>query len=236
VNTRRDLAAAEELERRRAIEAALEAGVTVHDPATVRIGPNVRLAPDVILHPFVSLEGASSLGEGCEILPFTRIVDTVVAPNATVGPHCEAEGASIGPRARIGPFARIRPKSVIEEDARIGNFVETKNTRVGKGAKALHLTYLGDADVGAGSNVGAGVITCNYDGETKHSTKIGEGAFIGSDTQLVAPVTVGAGAYVGAGTTVTEDVPDGALALSRTRQTNKPGWATSRKARKSKSA
>ena len=236
VNTRRDLAAAEELERRRAVERALDAGVTVLDPSTVRIGPNVRLAPDVILHPFVSLEGATVLEEGCEILPFTRLVDTRVAANASVGPHCEAASSSIGPRARVGPFSRLRPKSLIEEDARIGNFVETKNTRIGKGAKAQHLSYLGDADVGAGSNVGAGVITCNYDGEAKHPTKIGEGAFIGSDVQLVAPVTVGAGAYVGAGTTVTEDVPDGALAISRVPQTNKPGWASSRKAKKTRSA
>ena len=236
VNTRRDLAAAEELERRRAVEKALDAGVTVLDPATVRIGPAVRLAPDVILHPFVSLEGSTALEEGCEILSFTRLIDTKVAANAAVGPHCEAESSSIGARARVGPFSRLRPKSVIEEDARIGNFVETKNTRVGKGAKAQHLAYLGDADIGAGSNVGAGVITCNYDGEAKHPTKIGEGAFIGSDVQLVAPVTVGAGAYVGAGTTVTEDVPDGALAISRVPQTNKPGWAASRKTKKPRSA
>ena len=236
VNTRRDLAAAEEMERRRGVERALEAGVTVHDPSTVRIGPGVRLAPDVVLHPFVSLEGATILDEGCEILSFTRLVDTHVAANATVGPHCESDSSSIGPRARVGPFSRLRPKSVIEEDARIGNFVETKNTRIGKGAKAQHLAYLGDADVGAGSNVGAGVITCNYDGEKKYPTKIGEGAFIGSDSQLVAPVTVGAGAYVGAGTTVTQDVPDGALALSRAPQANKLGWVANRKAKKSRTA
>jgi bifunctional UDP-N-acetylglucosamine pyrophosphorylase / glucosamine-1-phosphate N-acetyltransferase len=236
VNTRRDLAAAEELERRRGYERALDAGVTVLDPATVRIGPSVRFAPDVVLHPFVSLEGATVLEEGCEVFSFTRLVDTRVAANAAVGPHCECESSSIGPRARVGPFSRLRPKSVIEEDARIGNFVETKNTRIGKGAKAQHLSYLGDADVGAGSNIGAGVITCNYDGDKKHPTRIGEGAFVGSDVQLVAPVTVGAGAYVGAGTTVTEDVPDGALALSRTPQTNKPGWAAGRKAKKAKGA
>jgi bifunctional UDP-N-acetylglucosamine pyrophosphorylase/glucosamine-1-phosphate N-acetyltransferase len=232
VNTRRDLAAAEEMERRRGVERALEAGVSVLDPATVRIGPAVRFAPDVILHPFVSIEGATVLEEGCEILSFTRLVDTRVGPNATVGPHCEAESSTIGARARVGPFSRLRPKSVIEEEARIGNFVETKNTRIGKGAKAQHLSYLGDADVGAGANIGAGVITCNYDGEAKHPTKIGDGAFVGSDVQLVAPVSVGAGAYVGAGTTVTEDVPDGALALSRAPQVNKPGWAAGRKKKK----
>jgi bifunctional UDP-N-acetylglucosamine pyrophosphorylase/glucosamine-1-phosphate N-acetyltransferase len=233
VNTRRDLAAAEEIERRRGIERALDAGVTLIDPATVRIGPAVRFQPDVVLHPFVSLEGATVLEEGCEILPFTRLSDSTVAAGATVGPHCELEGARIGVRARVGPFSRIRPGSEIGEDARIGNFVETKNTIVGRGVKALHLAYLGDADVGAEANIGAGVITCNYDGEKKHRTSIGEKAFIGSDAQLIAPVRVGKEAYVGAGTTVTEDVPDGALALSRAPQTNNEGWAARRKAKKS---
>ncbi len=234
VNTRRDLAAAEEMERRRGVDRALDAGVTVLDPATVRIGPSVRLAPDVVLHPFVSLEGETSVGEGSEVFSFSRLVDTKLAAGSSVGPHCECEGASIGERAKVGPFSRIRPGSVIEEDARVGNFVETKNTRIGKGSKALHLAYLGDADIGAGANIGAGVITCNYDGEKKHPTKIGDGAFIGSDSQLVAPVTVGPGAYVGSGTTVTQDVPAGALALSRAPQTNKPDWAARRKSRKEK--
>jgi bifunctional UDP-N-acetylglucosamine pyrophosphorylase/glucosamine-1-phosphate N-acetyltransferase len=234
VNTRRDLAAAEELERRRGVEMALDAGVTVLDPATVRIGPGVSLEPDVILHSFVSLEGRTTLGEGCEVLPFTRLSDCRVGPAVTIGPHCEVEGARIGARARVGPFARLRPGSVIEEDVRVGNFVETKNTVLRRGAKALHLSYLGDADVGAGSNIGAGVITCNYDGEKKNLTKIGEKAFIGSDVQLVAPVTVGAGAYVGAGTTVTEDVPEGALALSRVPQSNRDGWVARRKEKKKK--
>ena len=232
VNTRRDLAAAEEMERRRGVDRALDAGATVLDPATVRIAPRVRVAPDVVLHPFVSLEGETTLEEGAEVLSFTRLVDTRVEAGAVVGPHVESEKASIGARARVGPFSRLRPGSAIGEDARIGNFVETKNTRVGRGAKAQHLSYLGDADIGAGANIGAGVITCNYDGEKKHPTTIGEGAFVGSDVQLVAPVTVGAGAYVGAGTTVTEDVPDGALALSRSPQTNKAGWVAKRKAKK----
>jgi bifunctional UDP-N-acetylglucosamine pyrophosphorylase / glucosamine-1-phosphate N-acetyltransferase len=233
VNTRRDLADAEELERRRGVERALDAGVTVLDPASVRIGPRVVLAPDAVLHPFVSLEGSTELSEGCEVLPFTRLVDTRLEAGAAIGPHCEAAAARIGPRARVGPFSRLRPGTVIGEDVRIGNFVEIKNSVLGKGAKAQHLAYLGDADVGAGANVGAGVITCNYDGEKKHRTSIGEGAFIGTDTQLVAPVSVGKGAYVGAGTTVTQDVPDGALALSRSPQVNKEGWATRRKTRKS---
>ena len=232
VNTRHDLAAAEEMEHRRGVERALDAGVTVLDPATVRIGPRVAFAPDVVLHPFVSLEGRTTLAEGCEVLSFTRLVDTSVAAGAVVGPHCETEGAKIGARARVGPFSRLRPGSELEEDVRIGNFVETKNTIVRKGAKAQHLAYLGDADVGAGSNIGAGVITCNYDGQMKHRTTIGEGAFVGTDSQLVAPVTIGKGAYVGAGTTVTQDVPDGALALSRVPQVNKEGWVARRKAPK----
>jgi bifunctional UDP-N-acetylglucosamine pyrophosphorylase/glucosamine-1-phosphate N-acetyltransferase len=232
VNTRRDLAAAEEIERRRCLDRALDAGATLIDPASTRIGVRVTVEPDVVIHPFVSLEGETTLGEGCEVRPFTRISDSVLAPGCVVGPHCEVEGSRIGPRSRVGPFARLRPGSVLEEDVRIGNFVETKNTLVHSRAKAQHLSYLGDAEVGAGSNIGAGVITCNYDGEQKHRTNIGEGAFIGSDVQLVAPVTVGRGAYVGAGSTITRDVPDGALALSRVPQEVREGWAERRKARR----
>jgi len=232
INTRRDLAAAEEIERRRTVERALDGGATLLDPTTIRIGPHVTLEPDAVIHPFVSLEGRTAIGEGCEVLPYTRIADSTVAARSVIGPHCDVEGAKIGERVRVGPFARIRPESVLEEDVRVGNFVETKKAILRKGTKALHLAYLGDVEVGAGANIGAGVITCNYDGEKKHATVIGEGAFIGSDSQLVAPVTVGAGAYVGAGSTVTQDVPDGALALSRTPQENVEGWAEKRKERR----
>lgn len=231
INTRRDLAAAEEIERRRILERALDDGATIHDPATTRIGPHVRLEPDVVIHPFVCLEGETTLGEGCEVLPYTRISDTTIAARSVIGPHCDVEGARIGQRVRVGPFSRIRPETVLEDDVRVGNFVETKKARLGKGTKALHLSYLGDADIGEGANIGAGTITCNYDGEKKHATVIGDGAFIGSDSQLVAPVKVGKGAYVGAGTTVTHDVPDGALAVSRTPQKNIEGWAQKRAAR-----
>ena len=234
VNTRRDLAAAEEIERRRALERALDAGVTLVDPATTRIGPRVTLEPDVVLHPFVSLEGLTRIGEGCEVLPFTRIADSTLAPRAVVGPHCDVEGASVGARARVGPYARLRPGTVLEEDVRVGNFVEIKQAVLRRGVKALHLSYLGDAEIGAGANIGAGVITCNYDGVDKHRTTVGEGAFIGSDSQLVAPVTVGPGAYVGAGSTITRDVPAGALALTRAPLTTKEGWAARRKSRNPK--
>jgi bifunctional UDP-N-acetylglucosamine pyrophosphorylase/glucosamine-1-phosphate N-acetyltransferase len=232
VNTRRDLAAAEEIERRRCLERALDAGATIVDPATTRIGAQVRFEPDVVVHPFVCLGGATVLEQGSEVLPFTRVLDSTVGPGAVLGPHCEIEGAEIGPRARVGPFARLRPGTVLERDVRVGNFVETKKAVLREGAKALHLSYLGDTEIGAGANIGAGVITCNYDGERKHHTAIGEGAFIGSDSQLVAPVTVGKGAYVGAGSTITRDVPEGALAVTRTPQKNVEGWVAKRRARK----
>jgi bifunctional UDP-N-acetylglucosamine pyrophosphorylase / glucosamine-1-phosphate N-acetyltransferase len=232
INTRAELAAAEEIERRRCLERALDAGASIIDPATTRIGPKVRFEPDAVVHPFVCIDGTSVVERGSEILPFTRVIDCVIGPGAVVGPHCELEGARVGPRSRVGPFARLRPGTVLEEDVRVGNFVETKKAVLRAGAKVPHLTYLGDADVGAGANIGAGVITCNYDGEKKHHTSIGEGAFIGSDSQLVAPVTVGKGAWVGAGSTITRDVPDGALAVSRAPQKNLEGWAARRKSRK----
>ena len=232
INNRRDLAAAEEIERRRAIELALDAGVTILDPATARIGPRVRIAPDAVIHPFVCLEGDTEIGEGCEVFSFTRIADSRMEAGSAAGPHSDVEGAVLGPRTRVGPYSRIRPGSELGEDVRIGNFVETKNAKIGAGTKALHLSYLGDAEIGAGVNIGAGVITCNYDGVKKHHTQIGEGAFVGSDSQLVAPVSVGRGAYVGAGSTITKDVPDGALSITRAPQRNVEGWAERRKSKK----
>jgi len=232
INTRAELAAAEEIERRRSLERAMDAGASIVDPATTRIGPKVRFEPDAVVHPFVCIEGTSVVEQGSEILPFTRVIDCVIGPGAVVGPHCELEGATVGARSRVGPFARLRPGTVLEEDVRVGNFVETKKAVLHAGAKAPHLTYLGDAEIGAGANIGAGVITCNYDGEKKHHTSIGEGAFIGSESQLVAPVTVGRGAWIGAGSTITRDVPDGALAVSRAPQKNLPGWAARRRGRK----
>ncbi|HUS68430.1 MAG TPA: DapH/DapD/GlmU-related protein, partial [Kofleriaceae bacterium] len=169
--------------------------------------------------------GRTRIGEGCEVLSFTRIADSQLDAGVTVGPHCDVEGAQIGPRARVGPYARLRPGTVLDEDVRVGNFVETKKAHLQAGAKANHLAYLGDASVGVKANVGAGTITCNYDGFNKHKTTIEAGAFIGSDSQLVAPVTVGRDAYVASGTTVTKDVPRASLALSRVKQVNVEGWA-----------
>jgi bifunctional UDP-N-acetylglucosamine pyrophosphorylase/glucosamine-1-phosphate N-acetyltransferase len=232
IRTRRDLAGAEEIARRRAVERALDAGATIVDPGTTRIGPLVEVEPDVVVHPFVSLEGRTVLREGCEVHSFSRVADSILEPGVVVGPHCDVDGAVIGARSRVGPFARLRPGTVLEEDVRVGNFVETKEAVLRRGVKALHLSYLGDAEVGAGANIGAGVITCNYDGEKKHRTAIGRGAFIGSDSQLVAPVTVGDGAYVGAGSTITNDVPAGALALTRAPQKVIAGWAAARRRKK----
>ena len=229
IRTRRDLAAAEEMGRRLAVERALDAGASIVDPNTARIGPHVEVEPDVVIHPFVSLEGRCVLREGSEVLPFTRVADSSLGVRSVVGPHCDVEGATIGERCRVGPFARLRPGTVLEEDVRVGNFVETKKAILRRGAKASHLSYLGDAEIGEQTNIGAGVITCNYDGEKKNRTTIGRDAFIGSDTQLIAPITVGDGAWVGAGSTITLDVPPGALALTRPPQTNVEGWAERRK-------
>jgi bifunctional UDP-N-acetylglucosamine pyrophosphorylase/glucosamine-1-phosphate N-acetyltransferase len=171
---------------------------------------------------------------GATLGPFVRLVDTEVGPGASILDHCLLRECVVGAGASIGPFAHVRPESRVGAKAKVGNFVELKKTRLGDGAKAPHLSYLGDATIGAGANVGAGTITCNYDGTSKHPTRIGDGAFIGSNSTLVAPLTIGDGAYVGAGSTLTEDVPQGALALGRARQVVKPGWAKKRSEPKAK--
>ena len=215
VNSRRELAFADAVERRRGAERLIDQGATLLDPETTLVGPYVAAARDVVIHPFVVLEGRTRLARGCEIKSF-----------------CDVNDASVGERTTVGPFARLRPGTVLEEDVRVGNFVETKKAVLRRGAKASHLSYLGDTEVGEDANIGAGTITCNYDGERKHATRIGRGAFIGSDSQLVAPVEVGDGAYVGAGSTITKDVPAGALAISRGDQRNIPGWAERRQKRR----
>ena len=212
VNSRRELAFADAVERRRGAERLIDQGATLLDPESTLVGPYVSAARDVVIHPFVVLEGRTRLAEGCEIKSFCALNDSLV-----------------GPRSTVGPFARLRPGTVLEEDVRVGNFVETKKAHLKKGAKASHLSYLGDTEVGEDANIGAGTITCNYDGEKKHFTRIGRGAFIGSDSQLVAPVEVGDGAYVGAGSTITKSVPPGALAVSRGEQRNIVGWAARRR-------
>ncbi len=221
MNSRADQAALQAVARHRLNAHWMAEGVGLMDPATTWIGPRVDLGPDVVLEPGVRLEGACRIEAGVRIGQGSILVDSDLGPGARIRPYSLLEGAKAGAGAVIGPFARLREGSVLEEGAHVGNFVETKKAVLGRGAKANHLAYLGDASVGEGTNIGAGVITCNYDGVSKHRTEIGAGVFVGSDTQLVAPVTVGDGAVIGAGSTITFDVPSGALALSRTPQTVK---------------
>jgi len=228
INTRAELADVGRVLQGRINAAHMAAGVTLVDPATAYIGPDVRIGQDTVLHPFVILDGATSIGAGCELHAGTRISSSTLGDGVTVLNHSVVEASSVDQGARLGPFARIRPGSAVGPDVHIGNFVEIKQSQLGKGAKIGHLTYIGDATVGAGVNVGAGTITCNYDGRKKHRTVIGDGAFVGSHSTLVAPVRVGDGAYVAAGSAITQDVPDGALGIARGRQTNKTGWVAAR--------
>jgi bifunctional UDP-N-acetylglucosamine pyrophosphorylase/glucosamine-1-phosphate N-acetyltransferase len=193
------------------------------------VDPHVEIGPDTVVHPGVSLEGRTTIGSGCEVHSGARIIDSRLGDRVTVYNHCVIANSTLEHGAAVGPFAHLRNGAVVAERARVGNFVEMKKAVLGPGSKSMHLTYLGDATIGADVNIGAGTITCNYDGVTKSQTTIEDGAFIGSDTQLIAPVTVGKGAYVGTGTTVRENVPDGALAVSAGKQRNIEGWAAERK-------
>ncbi|MGA8041469.1 MAG: bifunctional UDP-N-acetylglucosamine diphosphorylase/glucosamine-1-phosphate N-acetyltransferase GlmU [Terracidiphilus sp.] len=205
-------------------------GVTIFRPETCVIDAEVEVAPDTIIEPFVQLLGHTCVGTDCRIRSYSVVEDCRLGNGVLVRQSCVLTESTVADGARIGPFAHLRPGSEIGEDAHIGNFVETKKARIGKGAKANHLTYLGDAVVGAGTNIGAGVITCNYDGVHKHTTRIGQGVFVGSDSTLVAPVAIEDGAYIGAGSCITSDVPAGALALGRARQITKEGWASAKRA------
>jgi len=224
VNSRRELAQVAQSLRRIRNEELMDSGVTIVDPATAYIGPDVTIGPDTIIHPNVHLEGRSSIGEGCEIQCGVRIIDSTVADRVFVNSYCVIRNSRIERGADLGPFTHLRPESHVGEDAHVGAFVELKKTTMGRGAKAGHLAYLGDAVIGEKVNVGAGVITVNYDGRKKHQTTIEDGAFLGSDSQLIAPVTVGKGAYVAAGSSITENVPPGSLAIGRGKQVNKEGW------------
>jgi bifunctional UDP-N-acetylglucosamine pyrophosphorylase/glucosamine-1-phosphate N-acetyltransferase len=229
VNTRAELArAGAALYARKAAELQDE-GVTLLDPARTWVDPRAKIGRDSIVYPDVIIEGASVIGEDCTIRPGCRLNSVRIGRGVEIRDHSVLEESEIGNGASVGPFAHLRPGSILEADTRVGNFVELKKTRLGRGSKASHLAYLGDAEIGADCNIGAGTITCNYDGVNKHTTTLGDGVFIGSDSQLVAPVAVGNGAYVGAGTTVTDAVPAGALALSRVRQLNLEGWVARRK-------
>jgi bifunctional UDP-N-acetylglucosamine pyrophosphorylase/glucosamine-1-phosphate N-acetyltransferase len=225
VNDRVELARADRVMRMRLCEALMREGVTIRDPERTFLEPGIAVGRDSELGPGVELRGNVIVGEGCRIEAGCVISDSTVGARAHIKPYCVISDSTIGDDVQVGPWAHLRPGSVLENEAHVGNFVETKKARLGRGAKANHLSYLGDAEIGAKVNVGAGTITCNYDGYAKYKTVIEEGAFIGSDTQLVAPVTVGKGAVIGAGTTVYEDVKPGALALTRAKQVQIPGYA-----------
>jgi bifunctional UDP-N-acetylglucosamine pyrophosphorylase/glucosamine-1-phosphate N-acetyltransferase len=236
INSRTELAEVSRIVRQTKNEELMAAGVTIVDPATTYIEPDVEIGADTVIHPGVAIEGQSRIGAACEIHSNVRIVDSEVANKVVINNFCLIIGSRIAEGAAVGPFAHLRPETVVGEGAKIGNFVELKKTTMGPGSKANHLAYLGDATIGAKVNVGAGTITCNYDGVHKHPTVIEDGAFIGSDSQLVAPVRVGKGAYVAAGSSIVEDVPAGSLGIARGRQTNIDGWVKRRKSARAAAA
>lgn len=230
VNSRNELAVVEAEIQSRVVQKLMAAGVTFRNPNTVVIDSTVSIGADTVVYPFVTLEGTTRIGEGCVLEPGVHLINTTVGDDVHIKSGSVAEESTIGEESTVGPYAHLRPGTKLGRHVKIGNFVETKKAIFGDGAKASHLSYIGDAEVGAEVNIGAGTITCNYDGVRKHKTVLEDGAFIGSDTQLVAPVRVGRGAYVGAGSTITRDVPADALALSRVPQKIVEGWATRRRA------
>ena len=234
-NTRAELSVIDSQMRIRKCHELMAAGVTIFYPATCVIDSDVEITADTVIEPFVQILGRSRIGAGCRIRSYSVIRDSEIADRVLLRPGCILEEARIGANAVLGPYSHLRPGSEIGEGAHVGNFVETKKIKLGKGSKANHLTYLGDAEIGTGVNIGAGTITCNYDGVLKHTTVIEDGVFIGSDSTLVAPVRVGKGAYVAAASCITEDVPEDALAIGRSRQVMKESWAREkRNARKPK--
>jgi bifunctional UDP-N-acetylglucosamine pyrophosphorylase/glucosamine-1-phosphate N-acetyltransferase len=228
-NTIREMMLLDRAMRLRTAETLMADGVTIFRPETTVIDASVEIAADAVIEPFVQLLGKTRIGADTVIRSYSVLRNVQVGEGVLIRNSCVAEDSIIANGAQIGPFAHLRPGSQIGENAHVGNFVETKKARLGKGAKANHLAYLGDADVGDNTNVGAGVITCNYDGIHKHPTTIGANVFVGSDSTLVAPLTIGDGAYIAAGSSITEDVPADALALGRSRQITKPDWAKKRR-------
>jgi bifunctional UDP-N-acetylglucosamine pyrophosphorylase/glucosamine-1-phosphate N-acetyltransferase len=229
VNDRLQLATLEGAYRARRARELMLAGVTIVDPARIDIRGAIECGRDVLLDVNVVLEGPVQLGDGVRVGANTIICQATIAAGTNIKPNCVIERAAIGPRCEIGPFARIRPESQLAEGVHVGNFVEIKKSSLGKGSKANHLTYIGDATVGAGVNIGAGTITCNYDGANKWVTEVGDGAFIGSGSMLVAPLRIGAGATIGAGSTITRDAPAGQLTMERARQQTLPDWQRPKK-------
>lgn len=225
VNTRLELAGLDSLLRKQKTRDLMGSGVTIFRPETCVIDADVTVGPDTVIEPFVQLLGCTSIGGDCVVRSYSVIKNSRIGDAVTIRNGTIIDDSTVDNGAILGPYSHLRPASHIGENAHVGNFVETKKVRLGRGSKANHLTYLGDAEIGERVNVGAGTITCNYDGVNKHQTVIDDGAFIGSDSTLVAPVRIGRGAYVGAASCITEDVPEDALAVGRGRQVNKEGWA-----------
>jgi bifunctional UDP-N-acetylglucosamine pyrophosphorylase/glucosamine-1-phosphate N-acetyltransferase len=227
-NTRVHLADADRIFRARKATEVMNSGTTIYLPETVLLDPEVSAGPDSIIEPNVQLLGKTRIGARCLIRTGSILQNVRVDDDVVIGAHSVLDSCRVGPKAQVGPFSRLRPGTDIRAGAHVGSFVEMKNTVLREGSKAPHLSYLGDASIGRGTNIGAGTITCNYDGVAKHPTVIGRRVFIGSDTALVAPVRIGDGAYVAAGSVITDNVPAGALGIARGRQSNKPGWAAAR--------
>jgi bifunctional UDP-N-acetylglucosamine pyrophosphorylase/glucosamine-1-phosphate N-acetyltransferase len=229
INNRIELAGVDALFRSRKAQELMLAGVTIEKPETVSIDAGVRIGMDTVIEPFTRILGATTIGSECRIGACSILEDATLGDRVQVFPFTSIAGSRLDDDAQAGPYARLRPGAHAERGAHIGNFVELKKTRLGRGSKAMHLAYLGDSDIGAGVNIGAGTITCNYDGAGKHATTIGDGAFVGSNSTLVAPIEIGAGAYLGAGSVITKTVPPDALALGRARQFVKEDWAKKRR-------
>jgi bifunctional UDP-N-acetylglucosamine pyrophosphorylase/glucosamine-1-phosphate N-acetyltransferase len=232
INTRVELAEVDKVFRTRKVQELMLSGVTIEKPETVTIDSSVQIGQDSVVGPFAQILGRTAIGEDCRIGACSIVDNSTIASNVEIAPFTSVADSHIEAGVTVGPFARLRQGNRIGKDARIGNFVELKNTRFGAGAKANHLAYLGDSEIGDRTNIGAGTITCNYDGLSKHQTQIGKDAFVGSNSTLVAPLEIGDGSYIGAGSVVTHAVPPEALAIGRSRQVNKEGWAAKRKKKK----
>ena len=228
INSRMQLAEAEKILRRRKLASLMDNGVTIMDIDSTFIDEEVCIGPDTVIYPFTWIEGATTIGKGCEIGPSSRIQNSSIGDNAILH-FIYAHDCQIGSHVTVGPYVHLRPNTVLSDGVKIGNFVEVKNSQIGKGSKIPHLSYIGDTDMGEKVNIGSGTITVNYDGKNKHRTTLEDGVFIGCNTNLVAPVTVGKGAYVAAGSTITKNVPSEALGVARARQSNIDGWVVNKK-------
>ena len=224
INDRKQLADLGGIMRRRILDRLMAGGVTVIDPATTYVDDTVTIGPDTVLHPGVILEGRTTLGAECVVNAGCHVTDTTLGDRVLLKPYCVLASSTVEADAQLGPFCHLRPLSHVGAKAKIGNFVELKKSRIGRGSKVPHLSYVGDTEMGEGVNIGAGTITCNYDGVAKHETVIGDGVFVGTNSSLVAPITIGEGAYVAAGSVITKNVPPGSLAVARGRQETREGW------------